>query len=138
MTRWVARIFAWLGVICLLWILDPETGVSPQVGPSVGSWSHPVSIFFMIFPSPSPLFIRTRADALDPFALHRACATRGDGGPPWLDSRGPPAACERPGVIAEAAGHAGSSHKRPRACSPGNSALSGAQRKKPGFATAFS
>ena len=22
MTRWVARIFAWLGVICLLWILD--------------------------------------------------------------------------------------------------------------------
>ena len=108
MTRWVGRVFAWLGVICLMWILDLETGVA-QGGPSVGSWSNPVSTSFSVFPSPSPLFIRTRADAVDSFALHRACATPGDWGPPWLDSRGPPATCERPWVIGKPAGHAGSS-----------------------------
>ena len=138
MMRSVGRVFAWLGVICLLWILDLETGVSAQVRPSVESRSHPASTFLMIVPSPNPLFIRTSADALDAFALHRACATPGDGGPPWLDSRGPPAACESPGVIGEAASHAGRSHERQRTCSSGNSRPERALRKKQSFATAFS
>lgn len=137
MTRWIGRVFAWLGVVGLLLILDLEIP-SSQVDPSVGSWSHPVSTSLNVFLSPSSLFIRTRADALESFARHRACGTPGDGGPPWLDSRGPPAACERPWVIGEAAGHAGSSHERQRMFSPGNSRPERGQRKKPGFATAFS
>ena len=111
MTRWVGWLCAWLGVVCLLWSLGVHAGVNdtPHVGPSAGPRGNAVPTSLSLFPSTSLTFIRTRADALESSAPHRACVTAGDGGPPWLDLRGPPGACGRSWVSGKAAGHAGSS-----------------------------
>ena len=113
MTRCVGWLFAWWGVVCLLWSLGVHAGVNrtPHVGPSTGLRGNAVPTSLSVFPSTSPTFIiiRTRPDALESSTPHRASVTAGDGGPPWLDLRGPPGACGRPWVSGKAAGHAGSS-----------------------------
>lgn len=119
MTRWVRWLFTWLGVVCLLWSLSLHAGVHTwsHVGwdPSVGPWSHAGLTFISVFPSMSTARMRTRAGPLELSAPHGALiVTAGDGGPPWVDTRGPPGARGRPSVSDPAAGHAGGSHERPR------------------------
>src|SRR5437899_9694368 len=98
MTRCLGWCFVWLSVIGLLWILDLEASVSSRVGASVGRWTNPVPASLTVLGSTSPPFIRTRADALEPPAALRGDMTTGDGGPPWLETRGPPSAYGRPWV----------------------------------------
>src|SRR6266851_2041462 len=93
MTRWLGWFVAWLSVFGLLWILDRQAGVSPPVGPSIDLWSNAGPTLSHVFLSRSPVFTRIRTDALGSSAPRHACMTPGDGGPPWLDSRGPPGAC---------------------------------------------
>jgi hypothetical protein len=95
MTRWVRWLVTWLGVVCLLWSLSLHAGVHPRsrVGrdPSVGPWSHAGLTCIGVFPSMSTTRMRTRAGPLDVSAPHGPLTvTAGDGGPPWMDTRGPP------------------------------------------------
>ena len=127
MTRWGRWLFIWWGVVCVLWSLGVHAGVphaphaewDPSVG--VGPWSHAVPIFRRVFPSTSPASIRLRAGPLEWSAPSCALVTANDGGPPWLDTRGPPGAGGRPWVSGKAAGHAGSSKDGPRTFPPRNS-----------------
>ena len=145
MTRWVGVIVAWLVVVCLLWSLGLHAGVHHGWDPSVGPWSqagftslHLFPSSINLLPSSSPACMRPRAGPLACFAPPCARVTGGDGGPPWLDPRGPPGAGSRPWVNGKAAGHTGSSKERQRTCSPGHSRPEWAQPKKQSFATAFS
>ena len=138
MTRWLGWFVAWLSVIGLLWILDRQAGVSPHVGPSIDLWSNAGPTLSHVFLSRSPVFTRIRTDAFGSSAPHHACMTPGDGGPPWLDLRGPPGVCRRPWVSGTAAGHAGSADERPRSVSSRNSRPEGVHEKSWSFATAFS
>jgi hypothetical protein len=120
MTRGVRWLFTWLGVVCLLWSLSLHADVHTQshVGrdPSVRPWSHAGLTCIGAFPSMSTARMRTRAGPLDVSAPHGSLmvVTAGDGGPPWVETRGPPGAAGRPSVRDPAAGHAGGSNERPR------------------------
>jgi hypothetical protein len=119
MTRGVRWLCTWLGVICLLWSLSVHAGAhtrSPvERDPSIDLWSHAGLTCMSVCPSMSAARMRTRAAPLDVSAPHGPLiVTTGDGGPPWVDTRGPPGACGRPPTSDPAAGHAGASQERPR------------------------
>jgi hypothetical protein len=146
MTRWVGWIVAWLNVVCLLWSLGMHAGVHHGWDPSVGPWSHAsftsIIHFFRssihLIPSSSPTYIRPRAGPFTSSAPPWARVRRDDGGPPWLDLRGPPGASGRAWVTGTAAGHAGSTNERQRTFPRGNSRPERAQPQRQSFATAFS
>jgi hypothetical protein len=90
MMRWVRWLLAWLAVIGLSWDLAMQASAIARVISSVGGSCHTVRRTVGVIFSTSPLDIHLRADVLDVSALSRACVLAGDGGPPWLDTRGPP------------------------------------------------
>ena len=137
MTRWVTWLLAWLAVIGLLWNLRGQAGDISRVTSSASVWSHTVLRAFGVILSTSPPYIQTHAEALEASALPRACLLAGDGGPPWLDLRGPPGAYGIPWVSDPAAGDAGRSTATPRTFSPGIPRPEEAPRGDRSFATAF-
>jgi hypothetical protein len=119
MTQGVRWLCTWLSVICLLWSLSLHAGVHTQShvarDPSMAPWSHAGLTCMSVFPSMSAVRMRSRAAPLDVSAPHGPLiVTTGDGGPPWVDTRGPPGACGRPPTRDPAAGLAGGSKERPR------------------------
>jgi hypothetical protein len=143
MTQGVRWLFTWLGVVCLLWSLSFHAGVHPgsHAGrdPSVGPWSHAGLTCICVFPSMSTTRMRIRAGPLDLSAPHGPLiVTAGDGGPPWLDTRGPPGRARATVGDATRLPATPAAQTRGRATlSPENSRPYGAQREKLSFATAF-
>lgn len=114
MTRWVRWLLAWLTVMGLPWSPGLHAGdISPVISP-VSLSSHTVLRTFGVILSTRPPSMHTR-EARDLSALPRACLLAGDDRPPWLDTRGLPAP-GGPWVLGTAAGQAGSSQARLRAC----------------------
>jgi hypothetical protein len=111
MKRWFCLLLLCWGVVCLLLIIDPPTGVHP--GQQAG-WGGSVDGGRESVPSPieallttSLEFIRRRTGPLESFATRRVLLTAVDDvGPPWLDQRGPPGACGKPWVSCKPAGQA--------------------------------
>ena len=108
MMRWVRWLLALLAVIGLLWIRGVQAGAISPIISSASVSDHTVLRAFAVILSTSPPSIHPRADVLDVSAISRAGPPAGDGGPPWLDTRGPPASGTSPWVRGTAAGHAGS------------------------------
>ena len=140
MTRWVGRI-----IVCLLWSLSVHVGMHHEWDPSVGPWSHAGFTSIHLFPSSINLRPSSSSTCMGPRAGPFAssappCARvrRDDGGPPWLDPRGPPGASGRAWVTDTAAGYAGSINERQRTFPRGNSRPERAQPQRQSFATAFS
>jgi hypothetical protein len=115
MTRWVMWLLAWLAVIGLPWSLGLHAGDISQVLSPVSLPSHTVLRTFGVILSTRPPSIHTR-EARDLSALPRPCLLAGADRPPWLDTRGRPAPGASPWVLGTAAGQAGSSKARLRAC----------------------
>jgi hypothetical protein len=119
MTRWVMWLLAWLAVIGLPWSLGLHAGDISQVLSPVSLSSRTVLRTFGVILSTRPPSIHTR-ETRDLSALPRPCLLVGDDRPrdrpPWLDTRGPPAPGASPWVLGTAAGQAGSSKARLRAC----------------------
>jgi hypothetical protein len=115
MTRWVMWLLAWLAVIGLPWSLGLHAGDLSQVLAPVSLSSHTVLRTIGVILSTRPPSIHTR-EACDLSALPRACLLAGAERPPWLDTRGRPAPGASHWVLGTAAGQAGSSKARLRAC----------------------
>lgn len=124
MTSVLGWCVVWLSVI-LLWIRYRDASLSAV------RWACGVLVSISAFRATCLSFLRMWPHALDASALHRVwlMVQADDGGPSWLDTRGPPVASASPWVSTTAAGHAGSSKERQRAFLPGNSWLDWAQRK---------
>jgi len=95
MKRWLCSLWLAVGVMFLLWM--PHRCVRPQLHPqdqSVLSQKEFVSTWIRALRATNPAFIQSRAGPLEFFATEfglSVVAITSDDGPPWLDSRGPPA-----------------------------------------------
>ena len=95
MKRWWGWVFAWLGVVGLLFSLGIEmTGVNH---PGHAGWarSRTRGTFLSISSSPTLLatatqLLRSRAGPVESFVTPGALLTAADVGPPWLEYREPP------------------------------------------------
>src|SRR5271170_1345152 len=105
MKRWLGLVIAWVGVVCLLLSLPRPASLIHDLHAggdrSVGRWRESVAASSRALLSTES--IRSRAGPFQSFAANYVW-TAHDVGPPWLDYRGPPAACGRPWVTCQAAG----------------------------------
>jgi hypothetical protein len=142
MKRWLCSLWLAVGVMFLLWM--PHRCVRPQLHPqdqSVLSQKEFVSTWIRALRATNPAFIQSRAGPLEFFATEfglSVVAITSDDGPPWLDSRGPPAlrcAIKTRSLVCKAAGQAGSQTGRH---SPIQFRASRGKFNTRGFATRFS
>ena len=112
MKRWWGWVFAWLGVVGLLFSLGIKmTGVNH---PGHAGWARSCTrgTFLSISSSPTLLatatqLLRSRAGPVESFVTPGALLTAADVGLPWLEYREPRGARGRPWVSGKVVGHAG-------------------------------
>src|SRR5271165_3159175 len=142
MKRWLGLVIAWVGVVCLLLSLPHPASLIHDLHAggdrSVGRWRESVAASSRALLATSTESIRSRAGPFQSFAAHYSLWTAHDVGPPWLDYRGPPAACGRPWVTCQAAGQTGSASNGQSTFPQRNFQLPGTKPKMRGFATGFS
>lgn len=141
MKRWLGWFLLAVGIGFLLWIPHRPASVPPCAGVVVRTHNDFLSNWCRAWRNAGLALARSRAGPRSLFTTAFARATRNitdEGGPPWLDYRGPPGAnaCGRRLVMAcKAAGQAGSQKAEDF---PRNSWLPERQFKNGGFSTAFS
>jgi len=135
MKRWAWLALAWVGVVCVLFSLCFQVVVRGWNHPaciacgdrSVGSWRGPARA------AQSPELSQARAGLLEDLAIHFVRLTDCDIGPPWLDTRGPPGLCRRPGSTGRLSAQADSSKQQKSAPTPGNPYAPTFLTKRKGF-----
>jgi len=137
MKRWLCLSFLCVGIVSLLLIPGHQASLNQHphtLDRSVVRSGEFVSNLLGVLIATSPALTRSRAGPSESSTTRFALAS-----PPWLDYRGPPGVCGRPGVSCNGAGQAGSSQQWEKSTlRTRNYCRSRYQIKRVSFATAFS